>query len=332
MTTNFVYTPHPQNSAPIDYRNSPYLGHFYHQTNSPFIPPLSLNASPFHSPYGTPALGSATLPPSPNLASSSLPAAFTPFPTSGDYLSYQPFVPQPEDPWHRERRSSWNEQPAPLYRPPPVRQRTRSFNDNPYPAIPFSPPAVVSPYANPYSFRPTPPTSLGPVLHPYLDGSRFRGDVFDLAAPEFRPLRLVGHNQLWPLTYEELSQLATEPQMYKLTISCDVWIPEWPLHLDFRSTNPYDSNVPPIKLGDVLTAIHGSLHKRISQYDWAQLPPEHEYQVSKAYTKRCKTMGPDQLKHRNQGVKQVDFLMGKTKFRGLVKVGDSHEHLKLLVG
>jgi hypothetical protein len=176
------------------------------------------------------------------------------------------------------------------------------------------------------------PTGIGPVLHPYLDGSRYRSDiVFDLAAPEFRPMRILGHNQFWPLSYEELAQLATEPQMYKLTISCDIWIPDWPLNFDFRSTVPYQSNIPPIKLGDVLTAIYGSLHKRISQYDWAQLAAEHEYEVSKTYTRRCKAMGSDQLKTRNQGVKQVDFLMGRTKFRGLVKVGDTHEHLKLLV-
>ena len=277
MTSNFVYTPHPQNSAPIDYRNSPYLGHFYQQTNSPFILSLSINQSFFHSPYGTPVLALATLPPSPNLVTSPLPASYpvyTPFPTTGDHhLSYQPFAPQ--DPWRRERRSSWNEQPG-----------------------------AVPPYANPYAFQIVPP-SMGPVLHPYLDGSRYRGDIFfDLAAPEFRPMRLVGHNQIWPLTYEELAQRATEPQMYKLTITCEALIPDWPLHLDFRSNNPYDSNIPPIKLGDVLTAIYGSLHKRISQYDWAQLTQEREYEVSKAYTRRCKTMGPDQLKSRNQGVKQ----------------------------
>ena len=331
MTSNFVYTPHPQNSAPIDYRNSPYLGHFYDQTNSPFIPPqpLSLNPSPFHSPYGTPVLPATNLPSTPNLISSPLPgsySAFSPFPTSGDPLSsYQQFVPQ--DPWPRERRYSWNEQPAPLYRPNPVRQRTRSFNDNPYP-LPFSPPGPVSPYGNPFAFQPV----LGPVLHPYLDGSRYRGDiVFDFAAPEFRPMRVVAHNQIWPLSHEDLAQLATEPRMYKLKISCDIWIPEWPLNFDFRSNIPYDSNIPPIKLGDILTAIYWSLHKRISQYDWAQLSPEREYAVSKAYTRRCKAMGPDQLTTRNQGVKQIDFLMGRTKFRGLAKVGDSPDHLKLLV-
>jgi len=327
MTSNFVYTPHPQNSIPADYRNSPYLGQFYHQTNSPFIPPISLNQSPFHSPFGTPALAPATLPPSPNLPTSPLPAVYpvyTPFPSSED--PYQPFVPQ--DPWRRERRSSWNERPVQIYRATPVRKRTRSF-DNSY--VPFTQPGSIPPYTNPYSFQVIPP-SKGPVLHPYLDGSRYRGDIVcDLAAPEFKPMRLIGHNQLWPLTYEELAQNGTDPQMYKLTISCDAWIPEWPLHLDFRSNNPYDSNIPPIKLGDILIAIHGSLHKRISQYDWAQLSPEREYEVSKAYTRRCKTMGPDQLKNRNQGVKQIDFLLGRTRFRGLAKVGDSHEHLKLLV-
>jgi hypothetical protein len=42
-------------------------------------------------------------------------------------------------------------------------------------------------------------------------------------------------------------------------------------------------------------------------------------------------MGPDQLKTKNQGVKQLDFLMGRTRFRGLAKVGDALDHLKLLV-
>jgi hypothetical protein len=130
---------------------------------------------------------------------------------------------------------------------------------------------------------------------------------------------------------EDLNQTATQPPMYKLSISCDYWIPEWPLNLDFRSSNPYDINVPPIRLGDVLQAIHGTLNKRISQHDWAQLNPQQVYSVSQAYTRRCRAMGPGEIEERNQGVKRIDFLLGKTKFRGLVKVGDSIEHLKMIV-
>ena len=334
MSRNYVYTPPSHNNEPIDYRNSPYLGQFYIQTHSPFVPPgvISPYPSPYGTPYTTPAAVSVPLPPSPDPNSAPLPTypTFVPFPATGDPTAYNPYV----STWQRERRSSWNGQIQPSspymytpFRATPVRQRTRSFADPD--TAPFSPPTN-SPYI-PYAYQAAP--AVEPILHPYLDGSIPRHDIaFDLGMPQFRPMRLVGNNQFWPLHPDELNQTATHPQIYKITVSCDYWIPDWPIHLDFRSNDPYNTNVPPIKLGDVLCAIHAALQKRISQQDWARLNHDLEYNVTKAYTKRCKAMGRGQLTTRNQGVKQLDFLLGRTRFRGLLKVGDSLEHMKLIVG
>jgi len=347
MTSNFVYTPPTHNNVPIDYHNSPYIGHFYAQPYSPFIPPMTLGGSAHPSPYGTPAAASVPLPPSPHLGATSPLSyypAFVAFPSSGDHLS-SPYVPQ----WERQRRSSWNGGLQPgqpwIYdahtpHAPPVRQRTQSFND-PYSnpvrqqTQPFS-----NPYAHPSPFSPPanspyvqhPFTVPEPILHPYLDGSRPRHDIiFDLAAPAFQPMRQVERHIIVPLTFDELNQNATHPPMYKIKLTSDYWIPEFPVNLDFRTNNPYNTHIPPIKLGDVLSAIHGSLQKGISQYEWAKLPPQHEYLVSQAYTKRCKALGHASLAFQNQGVKNVDFLFGKTRFRGLVRVGETFEEMKLIL-
>ncbi len=359
MTSNFVYTPPTHNNVPIDYHNSPYIGHFYAQPNSPFIPPMMLSGSAHPSPYGTPAAASVPLPPSPHLGPIpplSYYPAFVAFPSSGDHPS-SPYASQ----WERQRRSSWNGGPQSgqpwVYNAPPVRQRTRSFNDpyanpvrqqtqpfnnpyanpvrqqtqsfsNPYAnPPPFSPPAG-SPYVQ-HTFQPT-LTVPEPLLHPYLDGSKPRHDIiFDFAASAFRPMRQVGRH-IVPLTFDELNQNATHPPMYKIKLTSDYWIPEFPVNMDFRTDDPY-KHVPPIKLGDVLSAIYGSLQKGISQYEWAKLSPQHEYLVSQAYTKRCKALGHASLAFQNQGVKGVDFLFGKTRFRGLVRVGETFEEMKLIV-
>lgn len=327
MTSNFVYTPPTHNNVPIEYHNSPYIGHFYTQKYSPFIPPMTLSGSAHQSPYGTPAAAAVPLPPSPYLGATSPLSpypAYVPFPTSGDPSPYAPH-------WDRQRRSSWNGGHQPWIHnvpPTPTRQRTRSFNDPHADPSAFIPPAI-NPHV-PHTFQ-RPVTAPSPILHPYLDGSQQRHDiVFDLSEPVFRPMRKIGHNTVH-LTVDELEQNATHPPMYKIKITSDYLIPDFPINLDFRSNNPYDMNVPPIKLGDILCATYGALQKRISQYEWAKLGPEHEYHVAKAYTKRCKALGPAALAYQNQGVKNVDYLLGKTRFRGLVNVGESIEEMKLLV-
>jgi hypothetical protein len=53
--------------------------------------------------------------------------------------------------------------------------------------------------------------------------------------------------------------------------------------------------------------------------------------VGAAYTRRCRAMPSTELTLRNQGVKKVDFLLGKKWFKGLVPVGNDLETLRLQV-
>lgn len=324
MTSSFVYTPQ------INYRNSPYLAPFYHQANSPFIPELSLN-----SPYAQ----TVSLPPSPNTGYMPPPSSYAPnqipFPGSPESV----FAP---DPWTRERRPpSWHgDGPAtssttawlnPLqgYQ----RQQTRSFGANP-----FQQPAGSDGYwppFSPYSPYNAPPLMPQITIHPWLNAEMPRSDfIFNLSGPHFAPMRYIGNNQTILLTKEELGQPATHPPIYQLQMQCDL-IPNWPIILQYnsnpyRSANTYPTVAPPITLGDVLSGIYNSLHMGITQYDWATLSHDQERAVSRAYTRRCKAMGSTTM-IRNEGVKRVDFLLNQVWFRGLARVGEGLENLKLIV-
>jgi len=322
MSGPYVYTPQ------VAYRNSPYLAPFYGAQNSPFIPELSLNNSPFVQPN--------SLPSSPNPQNSPLPTypQFVPFPASADESQYS------QNPWARERRVSWNGgvvpppvQNSPWLRPRPQRQRTRS--DHSYN---FQPPVDPNAYwSNPGPYNPFPqyPTALPQFfLHPFLNGESPRSDfMFDLSAPHFAPLRYVGNNQTLPITPEELAQVATHPPIYHLKIICDL-IPNWPIEINYNQSaggNTYSPIPPPLKLGDVLSAIWWFMQMRITQTSWASLTPQQEHMVGAAYTRRCRAMPSTELALRNQGVKKVDFLLGKKWFKGLVPVGNDLETLRLHV-
>ena len=324
MTSSFVYTPQ------INYRNSPYLAPFYHQANSPFIPELSLS-----SPYGR----NASLPPSPNPGYIPLATPYSPnqvpFPGS-------PSDVYPPDPWTRERRPSWhgdgpatNATTAWLNAPLQgyQRQQTRSFGANPY-----QQPVGLDGYwppASPYSPYSAPPIMPQITIHPWLNAEIPRSDFFfNLSLPQFAPMRYVGNNQTVLLTNEELAQPATHPPIYQLHMQCDL-TPNWPISLQYnanpyRSANTYPTVAPPITLGDVLSGIHNSLHLGITQYDWSVLSQDQERAISRAYTKRCKAMGSTTM-IRNEGVRRVDYLLDKVWFRGLARVGEGLENLKIVV-
>jgi len=322
MTSSFVYTPQ------INYRNSPYLAPYYNQANSPFIPELSLSNSPF--------ARNASLPPSPNpgyipLASPYGPSQI-PFPGSPDALF-------PQDPWTRERRPSWHGEDGPATDATTAwlkgyqRQQTRSFGANP-----FQQPVGLQGYwpaPSPYSPYISPPVVPQITIHPWLNAEIPRSDFFfNLSLPQFAPMRYVGNNQTILLTNEELGQPATHPPIYQLHMLCDL-IPQWPISLQYnpnpyRSANTYPTVAPPITLGDVLSGIHNSLHLGITQQDWAELSPEQERAVSRAYTKRCKALGSTTM-IRNEGVRRVDYLLGKIWFRGLARVGEGLENLKIIL-
>ncbi|KAJ7850817.1 hypothetical protein B0H14DRAFT_2355553, partial [Mycena olivaceomarginata] len=81
---------------------------------------------------------------------------------------------------------------------------------------------------------------------------------------------------------------------------------------------------------DVLVTLHRAMHQRISSADWNTLSAVEADAVTKAFNQRCRTEAirstvvPAQSRdrefmERNNGVKRVDFLMGRTIFQGIVK-------------
>jgi hypothetical protein len=95
----------------------------------------------------------------------------------------------------------------------------------------------------------------------------------------------------------------------------------------------------PISLGDVLVSLHRAMHERISHADWETLTEEDAQIVTR---ERCRAeairsrVPPPQLRdrevaERNQGVKRVDFLLGKTVFKGLVRApGDPEGCVRMI--
>ncbi|KAJ7095993.1 hypothetical protein C8R43DRAFT_907877, partial [Mycena crocata] len=80
------------------------------------------------------------------------------------------------------------------------------------------------------------------------------------------------------------------------------------------------SQLPRITLGDVLLVVHHSLRKRIAPSDWAMLTPKDAEGVTNTFTRRCREKARrSEMAVRNDGVKRVDFLMGKTVLKGLLR-------------
>jgi hypothetical protein len=319
MSSAYLFTPSSYHS----FQPTPYVDPYKNTPqNSPYIPDLSLYpSSPYHSPH----------PSQPN----------TPLPR------YVHFGDEPwaAPPMRRPRRPSWHagmavpSSPAAystqyLY-PPPVysHHRRHSFGTSPYtPWTPFPP-------ASPWHYaQPLPPQFQ---IHPFLNAESPRPDFFfDVSHPHFAPSRLVGPGQSVHLSPEELRQPATHPPITRLRIICDA-IPQWPIDLQY---NPYfnggvaphspDGGMLPITLCDVLVAVHRSLHTRISHIDWARLSVAEETAVSKAYTRRCRSVPSTSEFEANQGVRRVDYLLDRVIFRGLLRVSSSEgfETMRLILG
>ncbi|KAJ3565439.1 hypothetical protein NP233_g7632 [Leucocoprinus birnbaumii] len=302
-----------------------------YQTHSPFIPPATLTSgSPYASPYGSPYRAAAQLPStSPNTGGHiPLPGA------SYDLGPYPEYGPD----WARPRRPSYHGPRPDDYVPSWVaggRERRHSFNagqggwSSPY--APQSPGYWPPPQSSVY------PQGYGQAfhLHPLLNGDSGRSPlIFDLSAPKFTAMKYLGPGHTEWLSPEELAEPATWPGLNRLRIECDL-IPQWPIVFELDPSffggqvPPPGTNIPPITLGDVLAKIHDNFSQRISHIDWAKLSPQDEVAISKTYTTRCKAMGNAEAIERSQGVKRIDYALGKVWFRGLTRTGEGLEVLKL---
>jgi hypothetical protein len=183
---------------------------------------------------------------------------------------------------------------------------------------------------NPY-FNGGGSAQAGVLIHPWLNGdtpsSAFH---FDLAPAAFRPLRRIATvPPSGALVNDfELREPAFHPPRFAMRI-IHPRLPFWPVDLALPAGAGANAN--PITLADVLVALHHALHTRINHADWATLGAEDEARVTRAFAARCRAeavrsgAGPAQLRDRevavrNQGVMRVDFLLGKTVFKGLVRV------------
>ncbi|KAJ7768154.1 hypothetical protein DFH07DRAFT_1008771 [Mycena maculata] len=336
---------------------------------SPFVyvPEASGSTTPYHNPYyATPqTVSTPFLPPSPLLYPSS-PYTDRAHSASNSPNAFNPnSVLWPEDAPQYESAytAGW------LMRSP--RQRTNSWQGPAFPPnspfIPPKPPAflqaqssyfvpghkkskswgnatgqppswvnTVNPYFNNGALL-SPQTPL--QIHPWLNGNAPSTTFyFDLAPTVFMPLRLIAPHppQHTVVGAAELRELAFYPPRVALRI-LHPRLPFWPIDLKLPA-----GQAPPITLTDVLVAMHHALQQRITHADWETLTKEDAQRVTRAFTKRCRDeavrsrVPPAQLRdrevaERNQGVKRVDFLLGKTVFKGLIRPpGDPEDCVRMV--
>ncbi|KAJ7050690.1 hypothetical protein C8F01DRAFT_1177796 [Mycena amicta] len=357
MAGPFVYVPEASSSA---YQPYPYYATATPQgAQTPFLPPSPLlyPTSPFLAPAdihhtGTPG------------------GAFNPnsvlWPEESSW-GPNPYGPQqPPAGYVRQRTRSWAG-PAPpqgspflTAAPPPAFLHAQSFSPghrraNSHGAATIPPWVQPQPYppnqgypatANPYPYAPFQPP-VPQQIHPLLNGDAPSPDFhFDLALAAFVPLRRHPHNpaQSMPIPHVELGMAAFHPPRTALRI-LHPQLPFWPVDIAARAPNPnpYQPQAPPsIALGDILIALHRALHQRITHADWATLNPAQEQAVTHTFAARCHTeaarsgapvhaLRDVEMSVRSQGVKKVDFLLGRTVVRGLTRVpGDPDGVVRLV--
>ncbi|KAJ7930228.1 hypothetical protein B0H13DRAFT_1595545 [Mycena leptocephala] len=318
MAAPFVYVPEASPSVP---QNPFYSTHQAGQ--SPFLPPAALfYPSSQYSAPGTLNSNSVLWSENAPQYESAYTASWAPLSKRRHTTSWHgpaPAVPNPSflqptapafvhsqsayfTPGHR-RSHSWGAAGAP---PPP----SWANSANPYLPNALQTPLQVHPWLN--------GNAPSPIFH------------FDLAPLQFAPLRLVSANppQTAVLSAAEIREPAFHPPLTSLRI-LHPRIPFWPIDLALPTELAAQGPLP-ISLGDVLVSLHRALHERISHADWETLAKEDAQAVTKAFTHRCcaeairSRVPPPHLRdrevaERNQGVKRVDFLLGKTVFKGLVR-------------
>ncbi|KAJ7161904.1 hypothetical protein C8R43DRAFT_991722 [Mycena crocata] len=230
----------------------------------------------------------------------------------------------------RKRTKSWHG-PALSPRSPSSEPKSPAFLDTP------SSPRVTHGLKKSRSFGNTAAPgwvispSLPPQIHPWLNGNAPSNIFyFDLAPTAFLPLRLATANppQSTLVSTLEMREPAFHPARTALRI-IHPKLPFWPVDIALPSSHR-QKHSPPIALGDILVALHRALHTRITAADWAMLSAEDAARVNKAFSRRCRAeavrsrvpmaqLRDREVAVRNDGVKRVDFLMGKTVFKGLMR-------------
>jgi hypothetical protein len=323
MSSAFVRTPNTSSHALLlPTRNE------YHQT--PYYP-----AGRTHTPFLLPSpVPSQVHPHSAHDLSPVLPTASQNVPFPSTDTSYTGGLAPTQD--IRQRLPSWHG--APIYPSDAVQptnpsiqgHHTRRHSFSSTSNQPLLQQASVKPYPTVGSTGSYLPTQT--LINPWLNASLPRSDFFfDLITTAFSPLRLFGPGQSTMLSTKEFEEPATHPPLTRMRIICAL-IPQWPIDLEYQnnttttpfsshptSTYTYQHRTPPlpITVADVLITIHQAMHTSISHVDWARLSRRDEKAIRKAHLKRCKM---DDLETA-QGVKRVDFLLGATKFMGLVSNG-----------
>ncbi|KAK0482459.1 hypothetical protein IW261DRAFT_1467925 [Armillaria novae-zelandiae] len=154
-------------------------------------------------------------------------------------------------------------------------------------------------------------------INPWLSGNAQAGYLwFDLSMVEFSPLiRVDNTNMQAPLSINELSGPATRPHVQRMTIICDE-LACWPVIVT-------GDRIRGVSLGDVLYDLYHMMMQRISRDEWQRLPGGDRAAIAEAFARRCRALGDPDLEYaeRQDGVKRVDLLLGKTMFRGLVVEG-----------
>ncbi|KAG7094582.1 hypothetical protein E1B28_005408 [Marasmius oreades] len=147
--------------------------------------------------------------------------------------------------------------------------------------------------------------------------------TFDFADDSFKP----GVQSFPPPTLSSLNHPSLQGQATHVEVSAmrlvfddnDFVVPPSTIglsHLDVRGFAWYGGVV---RVMDVLRELYWALNCRISHADWANLPDRQQKRVSRAFSDRL-TRAPQPRKVEGDGVKKVDYLARKTKFRGLVEV------------
>ncbi|KAJ7029000.1 hypothetical protein C8F04DRAFT_935580, partial [Mycena alexandri] len=165
------------------------------------------------------------------------------------------------------------------------------------------------------------PTKLH--IHPWLThGAPFH---IDLASSTFAPLPLAG-GPYWREGTEDFTESAFHPPLMSLQI-VHPRLPFWPVEL--APSIAGSNSTPMMNISNVLRGLHQGLHKHMGQVDWNSLTEGDQQAVTGAFKARCRAEAvriggsPEQLRNWeiktiSEGVRRVDFLQGRTMFKGLV--------------